>query len=250
MSTSRALCWFSCGAASAIAARLAVHKYGERAEVLYCDTLRYEHPDNARFMRDVSAWLGREIKVLRSEKYKDIYDVFRKTKYLVGTKGARCTTELKKIPRYEYQRPDDIHVFGFTSDEAERVADFKHNNWDMTCDFILHDHGVTKQACYSLLQQAGIALPIMYKLGYKNNNCIGCVKGGMGYWNKIRKDFPEHFAAMAQLERELSTPAKPRTILKDRRSGKTARLFLDELEPGRGRYESEADIECGVTCQR
>lgn len=31
----------------------------------------------------------------------------------------------------------------------------------------------------------------MYDLGYANNNCIGCVKGGIGYWNKIRIDFPE-----------------------------------------------------------
>ena len=31
----------------------------------------------------------------------------------------------------------------------------------------------------------------MYDLGYPNNNCIGCIKGGMGYWNRIRKDFPD-----------------------------------------------------------
>ncbi len=37
----------------------------------------------------------------------------------------------------------------------------------------------------------------MYDLGYPNNNCIGCVKGGMGYWNKIRKDFPEVFQKRA-----------------------------------------------------
>ena len=30
-------------------------------------------------------------------------------------------------------------------------------------------------------------------MGYNNNNCIGCIKGGMGYWNKIRVDFPEVF---------------------------------------------------------
>lgn len=26
------------------------------------------------------------------------------------------------------------------------------------------------------------------------------------------------------------------------------RVFLDELPPGAGRYESEPDIECGVLC--
>lgn len=71
----RHLVWFSCGAASAVAAKLAVEKYPD-CEVLYCDTLKYEHKDNPRFMRDVEHWIGKEIVLLGSEKYKDIYDVF------------------------------------------------------------------------------------------------------------------------------------------------------------------------------
>ena len=241
----RALVWFSCGAASALAARLAVHKYGERAEVLYCDTLAFEHPDNRRFLLDVERWIQRPIKILKSTEYEDIYDVFTRTRYLVGNKGARCTTEMKKVVRHNYERPNDIHVFGFTSDEAQRAADFKERNFDMTCDFILHAHNITKADCFRILQEASIELPYMYKLGYRNNNCIGCVKGGMGYWNKIRVDFPHYFEKMARLERELK-----RTILKDRRGGKTKRMYLDELEPGRGNYALEGDIECGVTCQK
>ncbi len=60
---SRVLCWFSCGAASAVATKLAIETYGDRCEVLYCDTLKYEHPDNARFMADVQNWVGKEIKI-------------------------------------------------------------------------------------------------------------------------------------------------------------------------------------------
>jgi len=41
----------------------------------------------------------------------------------------------------------------------------------------------------------------MYKLGYHNNNCIGCVKGGMGLLETSKVDFPEHFDRMAKLER-------------------------------------------------
>ena len=62
----RVLVWFSCGAASAVAAKLAVDKYGDQCEVLYCDTLAYEHPDNPRFMADVAAWIGKDIKLLKS----------------------------------------------------------------------------------------------------------------------------------------------------------------------------------------
>lgn len=88
----------------------------------------------------------------------------------------------------------------------------------------------------------------MYRLGYKNNNCIGCVKGQAGYWNKIRVDFPERFAEMAMIERELG-----RTICKKewKENGKRhlKRIFLDELPSDLGRYDAEPDISCGIICQ-
>jgi hypothetical protein len=94
------------------------------------------------------------------------------------------------------------------------------------------------------LYEAGIEIPAMYKLGYTNNNCIGCVKGQQGYWNKIRIDFPEVFERMAKLERELNV-AINKTYAGD---GKRKRVFLDELDPQAGRYTMEPNIECGVLC--
>ena len=95
---------------------------------------------------------------------------------------------------------------------------------------------VNASALASLLRNANIELPEMYRLGYHNNNCIGCVKGGMGYWNKIKVDFPEHFDRMAKLER-----FKGQTVFKDR--------YLDELKPTDGHYPSEQNIECSIFCQ-
>lgn len=241
---SRVLCWFSCGAASAVAAKLAVEKYGDRCELLYCDTLAYEHPDNQRFMADVAAWVGKEITLLRSDKYKDIFDVFDKTGWLIGPAGARCTTELKKIVRRNYQREGDIHVLGLTADEGGRIAKFSVGEPDLTCDWLLRDLGVTKALTLWAIKDAGIALPAMYHLGYKNNNCIGCVKGQAGYWNKIRRDFPEAFARMAMQERKMNV-AICKSYAGD---GLRKRVFLDELPPHAGRYAAEPDIECGVVC--
>jgi hypothetical protein len=168
----RVLCWFSCGDASAVAAKLAIEKYGDRCEVLYCDTFAYEHPDNRRFFDDVQAWLGREIKILKSAEYVDIYDVFRRTRYLVGPTGARCTTELKKKVRKKYQRVDDIHVFGFTSEELSRIVRFRAENPELRADFTLFDAGITKADCHRAVRAAGIELPAMYRMGYRNNNCF------------------------------------------------------------------------------
>lgn len=239
----RVLCWFSCGAASAVAADLAVKKYGSRAEVLYCDTFAHEHPDNRRFFADVERWIDHPIKVIRSAEYTDIYDVFLKTRWLVGVAGARCTTELKKKVRWAYQRPDDAHVFGFTAEEAHRAARFRAENPELSAEFPLIDAGITKLECHRIIAAAGIETPALYHMGYKNNNCIGCVKGGAGYWNKIRVDFPEVFARMAATERELGA-----AINKTYKGGTRRRVFLDELPVGAGKYETEPDVECGVLC--
>lgn len=51
MNNSRVVVWFSCGAASVVAAKLAIEKYRERACVVYCDMMDSEHLDNARCRR-------------------------------------------------------------------------------------------------------------------------------------------------------------------------------------------------------
>jgi hypothetical protein len=75
----------------------------------------------------------------------------------------------------------------------------------------------------------------MYDLGYPNNNCIGCVKGGMGYWNKIRQDFPEVFADRARMEREIGASCM---------NG----VYLDELAPEAGRGLKPIVEDCGILC--
>ena len=87
----------------------------------------------------------------------------------------------------------------------------------------------------------------MYDLGYHNNNCIGCVSGGMGYWNKIRVDFPEAFERMAKLERKMDVAINKTYKVEDGKK-KRIRVFLDELDPKAGRNVPLPDIECGTLC--
>lgn len=239
----RVIAWFSCGAASAVAAKLAVEKYGDACEVVYCDTMAAEHPDNARFMADVARWIGREIRVIRSEKYATIDDVFTARRYLAGIAGAPCTVEMKKVPRFAYQQPEDVHVFGFTSDEADRIADFEANNPELSLDWILRDQGISKKQCYRILEDTGIALPVMYGLGFQNNNCIGCVKASSpAYWARIRRHFPEVFLRRAMQSREYGA----RLVRID-----GERRFLDELPPDAALPlfdEPEEDVSCGPQC--
>lgn len=239
---SRIVIWFSCGAASAVATKLTLDEYKNRQIIInYCDT-GSEHTDNYRFLSDCEKLFEHKINILKSEKYKDTWDVFKKTNYLVGPKGARCTIELKKRLRFDFQKHDDLQVFGFTVDETLRANRFVDQNHDIAVIFPLIEKRFTKKDCFLFLKNKGIALPVMYQLGYKNNNCIGCVKGQAGYWNKIRKDFPEVFAKMAKLERQLDI-----AICKTYKKGVRTKVFLDELNPKAGKYEGE-NISCGLLC--
>lgn len=238
---SRVLVWFSCGAASACAAKLAVDKYGhENTHVVYCNTLATEHPDNARFMADVAKWIGHTIEIIGSEKYATVDEVFEKERYMAGIKGARCTVEMKKIPRFEYQQYGDLHVFGLTADEGARIRRFVENNPDLRLEWNLRDECITKEECYKLLTDGGIALPVMYSLGFKNNNCIGCVKATSAkYWALVRKHFPVVFWRRAKQSRDLGV----RLV---RYHG--VRIFLDELPDPITDKTPQEDIECGPIC--
>jgi len=235
----RHLVWFSCGAASAVAAKIAVEMYGDDCDVIYCDTMKTEHEDNARFFADVERWIGRKITVIKSAKYESIDEVFEKRRYMSGVKGAICTTEMKKFPREAMQRDDDVHVFGYTSDEQKRANEFEDRNPALHVDWILIEAGVSKDDCLHRLEAAGIARPTMYELGFDHNNCKGCVKSASaGYWNRTRREFPDVFERRARQSRLIGV-----RLVKV----KGVRIFLDMLPPDA--HAPDDAIDCGPMCQ-
>lgn len=227
--------WFSCGAASAVACKLDLIKY-PNTRLVY-QKIWSAHPDNDRFIKDCEKWYGRKIEVIHSPFYKTQFDVIKATRYINGPAGARCTTELKrKVRKYFEQENPGItsQMFGMTYDEVKRADRLLANN--PAFEFPLIQAKITKEECYQILNAADIELPVMYKLGFNNNNCIGCVKGGKGYWNMIRKHFPDTFKKMSLLEREIG-----RSCIKG--------CFLDTLEEDAGRHKLP-NIDCGLLCYK
>lgn len=195
----RTILWFSCGAASAVAGKLVPD-----AQPVYCET-GSEHPDNERFLQDCERWWGRKVTRLRGA-YEDTWDVWERTRYLAGINGARCTIELKVKPRLDFQLPTDSHVFGYTADGADmaRAQRLRETYPELSIRTPLIAAGITKASCLAMLEDARIAVPPMYAMGFHNNNCIPCVKAtSPAYWALIRKRFPAHFYRMAKLSREL-----------------------------------------------
>ena len=241
----RIVSWFSCGAASAVATKLAIAEHKD-IEIVYCE-VKEEHPDNKRFLKDCEEWFGQKIIVLGNDEYKrSIDEVFWRRKYLAGINGAPCTLLLKKRIREYYEKPNDVQIMGYTVEEQSRVDRFIDANNEVDLVTPLIDKGLTKIDCLAMIENAGIELPEMYKLGYKNNNCMGCVKASSpAYWKKIEIDFPKRFRMMRGFE--IMTGA---SICKTTIDGKAdVRIKLDELPEHIKPMDDSVDIQCGIFCQ-
>lgn len=238
--------WFSCGAASATAAFLTVKKYAAREEVrIVNNPIAEEDADNMRFLRDVQEWIGQEIEFAENPEYPShsCVDVWNDRQFMSGVHGAPCTLELKKAARlaWEEENDPDWHVLGFTADELQRHKRFTLTERDNVLP-VLIDEGMTKADCYKFLIEHGLELPRVYKQGYPNANCIGCVKAtSPTYWNHVRKIHPEVFEQRARQSREIGSKLV---------RVKNERIFLDELSPtARGRPMKGMDFECGIFCE-
>ena len=241
--TGRIVCQFSCGAASAVAGKLAIEEHGT-VEIINA-FLKEEHEDNQRFLKDCEKWLGQKITVLKDKKYgASAYEVFRKERFITSLGRAACSLRLKRKLLDEWKQPGDIMVLGFTADEKHRADSFSERNPDKPAIYPLIENGLTKADCLAIIERAGIAIPQMYLDGFHNNNCIGCPKGGKGYWNHIRKLYPERFKEMSDIEQSIGKKA---FLFFDKKTGE--RTSLADLGENEGRHDDEPDITCSFFCQ-
>jgi len=231
------IAWFSAGVTSAVATKIALKKY-DNVRIIYFH-IESAHPDNERFIKECEEWFGQKIERV-SGKYKDHFDVIEKTRYINGAAGARCTLELKKNLRFKVEKESNFErqIFGFefAKREINRAVRFVEQYPDTKAEFPLIENGITKPRCHGIIENRGIELPAMYKLGFPNNNCIGCVKGGKGYWNLVREHFPEQFQKMSKLEESIG-----RSCIKEKP--------LKDLIPGEGHDQKIIIPDCGLFCE-
>lgn len=238
--------WFSCGAASAVALKKTLEVYGEDHEIRAVNNpVREEHPDNYRFLKDVESWLGVRIERAINPKYptSSCDEVWRKQRFMSGPFGAPCTKELKKKARQLWEKENNPNrfVLGFTYDEKHRANRFVESESNKLIP-ILVDLKLTKQHCFDIINGAGLTLPEIYRQGFPNANCIGCVKStSPTYWNLVRNKYPEVFKERVEQSRDIGAKLV---------QYKGKRIYLDELDPkAKGRPLKGYKIDCGIFCE-
>lgn len=228
--------WFSAGVSSAVATRLAI----DEIDAVFYIHINDQHPDTLRFVRECSEWFGKPIAVLQSDVSNTVEPILRANKFINSPYGSPCTVNLKKKVRAKWESANKHlapfrYVWGFDAEEGDRIQKVIDAMPEYQHCFPLAERRVGKKEAHEILRASGIKRPAMYELGYHNNNCIGCVKGGMGYWNKIRRDFPEVFTSRAKLEREIGASC-------------ISGVYLDELDPSAGKDKGPIVDDCNLLC--
>ncbi len=226
--------WFSAGVSSAVATKLMIDKIDH----IFYIHIKDQHPDTLRFVEDCEEWFEKPIEIMQSQ-YQSVEDACIASKYINGVHGASCTRLLKKKVRNDWEKQQTmplIYIWGLDITEKNRMERLEKAMPFQEHIFPLIDRKITKDYAHQLLKASGIKRPAMYELGYNNNNCIGCVKGGKGYWNKIRRDFPAVFEMRAKMERLLG-----HTCING--------VYLDELPADDGNCPHPVIDDCGIFCE-
>lgn len=260
----RIISWWSGGIASAVACKLALDEYSKDFDVdlVFIDT-KNEHEDTYRFLEDCSNVYGKEINTIYSSKWDKIEDIWYKYNSLNVAHGAVCSSELKKAVRVKYQNKESdfgqIFGFDYSGSEQKRARNMLKNYPEINPIFPLIDQKYTKEKCINSVNSWGVEIPWAYRSGFRNNNCFntGCVQGGIGYWQKIKREFNSKFEYMAKIEHELTErKGEPVTICSDQSGGVKSRVFLKKnenypnvlcIDDKRGR-EPESLLECNGFC--
>lgn len=255
------IAWWSGGVTSAVTCKLCINWFGlENVRVVFIDT-KNEDDDTYRFLKDCEKWYGLEIEIITSEKYTSIKEVWDKHLSLNVANGAICSTMLKRRVREKFEKsnPFSFQAFGFEITEINRAKSMKMNYPKVKPIFPLIAEIIDKNQAIKIVQDAGLQVPYMYTLGYNNNNCFktGCVQGGIGYWQKIKREQPEKYDAMALVEHELTDKkGLPVTMLKTQNKLGREHIFLKphpaypfaiDLTMVKGR-EPKPLLECNGFC--
>jgi len=267
MKKAKVVGWWSGGVTSAVTCKLIIDIYGlDNCQFLFMDT-RNEHEDTYRFFIDCQKWYGKPIEMITAlgKRFNNIEEIWTHYETLNTATGAICSSTLKRDLRLQWEKENEFlfQAFGFDMDEAKRAKSMSMNHKQAKPIFPLMLYGYKKKDCIEILESAGIKIPVAYNLGFNNNNCLktGCIQGGIGYWQKMKRDFPVKFNNMAQIEHDLTDKkGKPVTMCKDqsneaKNSGNTL-VFLKKhpeypevkcIDEMKGR-EPKPLVECNGFC--
>jgi hypothetical protein len=245
---------FSGGIGSWATAKRVIDQYGADDVVLLFADVKGDNPsphigedeDCYRFINDAAAQLGAQLVTLNS--HEDIWDVFKRRRFLGNSRQANCSQELKQKPCRKWLNencdPADTVVYvGIDWTETHRIPAIKKSYLPYRAEApMIEPPYLDKQAMIDAARAAGLEPPRMYAQGFPHANCGGgCVRAGKAQFALLHRINPERFAVWEAKEQEIRDHLgrEDVTILTEEVRGQQVHLPLSKL---RQRLDSQGSL--------
>jgi len=256
MTPSRCVAFFSGGASSWAAGKLAAGKYGrENTTLLFTDT-KIEDPDLYRFLHQGAENIGAELIWIADGR--SPWQVFHDEKIIGNTRIDPCSKILKRNLAQRWlkanREPESTSlVFGLDWTEAHRFDDgngrgvknrYASLGWPHVEALCTLSPLMARWDVMDWLRREGLQRPRLYDLGFAHNNGGACIKAGLGHWTHLLRTLPDVFRAWETAEQTFNESRPGRTVQtilrEETANGPTRRLSLREL---RQRIEAGAQFD-------
>ena len=198
------------GKASAWCADWVLKSYPKEDVVLYFNDTKWEHNDLYRFLNDLAVYFDKEITFDSDGRSPE--ELFYDHNAIANNRMPFCSHELKAQRLQRFYQDGDTLVFGIGTDEPQRAnrlvgryqtVAVKTGKWP-TLRFPLISENMTSEKVDDWLGSTGIQEPLLYRLGFKHNNCSGgCVRAGKKHWKMLYEKLPEVYANRERVEKEM-----------------------------------------------
>lgn len=224
---------FSGGVSSFFAARRVIEQGAQHITLLFADT-RMEDDDLYRFLRDSERYFN--LPITRIAEGRTPWEIFRAERFLGNPRIDPCSRILKRRLLMDWctAHCDPDHttlVYGLSWEERHRATRHSARMAPWVCRFPLCEKPwMTKTQLLDALEQLGIPMPRLYRLGFAHNNCGGaCVKAGQAQWARLWETMPARYLWHERHEEALRQELGEVSILRDRRGGTTRTLTLRQF---------------------
>jgi hypothetical protein len=213
---------FSGGIASWMTAKRVAAMHGiDRLTLLFADTLM-EDEDTYRFLDVAAANVGG--KLVKLSDGRDIWQVFKDSRFLGNTRIDPCSRILKReiMRRWvdEHCDPERTTVYlGIDWSESHRAVRYERywQPYRVECPLTEPPY-VLKAQMLAAAEEEGLPKQRLYEMGFAHANCGGgCVKAGQAQFELLLRTMPDRYAEWERREQEIREHlGKDVTILRDR----------------------------------
>ena len=197
------------GKASAWCADWAFRHYPKNDIILYFNDTKWEHFDLYRFLKDLEEYFNHPITFDSDGRSPE--ELFYDHHALANNRMPFCSRILKAIRLQRFYQNGDTIVFGIGQDELERgsrlisvyqIVATKTKKYPIL-KFPLITENISSQQIDQFFKDINIKEPLLYRLGFKHNNCSGgCVRAGKKQWKMLYEKLPEVYLDRERIEKE------------------------------------------------